>query len=58
MAVSRGLVIVNKLNIKKDGFCSFEENYDSFSILANFTDVVVSNQLDDQLKYFYFESFL
>ena len=50
------LSIVNKLNIKKDGFCSFEENYDSFSILANFTDVVVSNQLDDQLKYFYFES--
>lgn len=50
------LSIINKLNIMKDGFCSFEDNYDSYSILSRFTDVVVSNQLDDQLKYFYFES--
>lgn len=50
------LSIINKLDIKKDGFCSFEENYDTFSILANYTDIVVSNQSEDQLKYFYFES--
>ena len=49
------LSIVNRLNIMKEGFCSFEDNYDTFSLISKYTDVVISNQKENFLKYFYFE---
>jgi hypothetical protein len=53
---SKFLSIVNKLNIKKDGICTFEGKFDRPVIFSQFTDIVLTTQLENNLNNLFFET--
>lgn len=53
---ARYLSIVNRLNIKLDGYCAFEDIYNVPIILSQFTDIVISAQWENPLDFSYFET--